>query len=155
MPELKEGSKAPAFKMKTQNGDDVTLKDYAGAPLVLYFYPKDDTPGCTTQACAFRDNLPKFKKSKAAILGVSRDSVEKHIKFANKHDLNFPLAADDDGKTTEKYGVWVEKSMYGRTYMGIERTTFLIDANGKIAKIWHKVKVAGHADDVLNAIKSL
>ncbi|AEP10375.1 ahpC/TSA family protein [Micavibrio aeruginosavorus ARL-13] len=155
MPVLKEGSKAPAFKMQTQNGDTISLKDYAGAPLVLYFYPKDDTPGCTTEACNFRDNLPKFKKSKAAILGVSRDAVDKHVKFAQKYDLNFPLAADDDGTVTEKYGVWVEKSLYGKKYMGIERTTFLIDADGKIAKIWNKVKVAGHADEVLEAVKAL
>ncbi|AGH98791.1 thioredoxin-dependent thiol peroxidase [Micavibrio aeruginosavorus] len=155
MPALKEGSKAPSFKMKTQNGDTVTLKDYAGAPLVLYFYPKDDTPGCTTQACSFRDNLPKFKKSKAAILGVSRDPVDRHVKFSNKYDLNFPLAADEDGTATEKYGVWVEKSLYGKKYMGIERTTFLIDADGKIAKIWRKVKVPGHAEDVLDAVKAL
>ena len=122
---------------------------------MLYFYPKDDTSGCTAEACAFRDALPDFSKVKAEIVGVSRDSVASHDKFKKKFDLPFPLASDEDGKVCRAYGVWVEKSMYGRKYMGIERATFLIDANGVVRKLWRKVKVPGHAEDVLEAAEAL
>jgi thioredoxin-dependent peroxiredoxin len=126
-----------------------------GKPVVLYFYPKDDTSGCTAEACAFRDALPDFSKVKAEIVGVSRDSVASHDAFKRKFDLPFPLASDQDGKICRAYGVWVEKSMYGRKYMGIERATFLIDANGVVRKLWRKVKVPGHAQDVLEAAEAL
>jgi peroxiredoxin Q/BCP len=119
---------------------------------VLYFYPKDDTSGCTAEACAFRDMFPRFKKMDAVVIGISRDSVASHDKFKKKYELPFALASDDKGKVTEDYGVWVQKSMYGRKYMGIERATFLIDEKGKIEQIWHKVKVPGHADEVLKAV---
>ena len=151
---LTEGSKAPAFKVATDDGTTVTLNDYTGQKLVLYFYPKDDTPGCTAQACGFRDHLPAFGKLNAAVLGISKDPLTKHERFRNKYDLNFPLGADEDGKMCEAYGVWVEKSMYGKKYMGIDRSTFLIDGNGMIKKIWRKVKVPGHVEDVMEAIRS-
>jgi peroxiredoxin Q/BCP len=152
---LKVGDKAPAFALKTDGGGKVSLSGLKGQNVVLYFYPKDDTSGCTAQACGFRDNLPKFGKLDAVVIGVSRDSAESHDKFKTKHKLNFTLGADDTGKVTEDYGVWVEKSMYGRKYMGIERTTFLIDGKGKIAAIWRKVKVPGHVEEVLKAVKAL
>lgn len=153
--ELAEGVKAPAFKLALNDGRTATLKDYAGQALVLYFYPKDDTPGCTKEAQAFSAAAKAFDKAGAAILGVSRDSQAKHQKFRDKYDLAIALGADESGKVTEDYGVWVEKAMYGRKYMGIERTTFLIDGKGVIRRIWRKVKVAGHADEVLEAVKSL
>ena len=163
MPPIDPGKKAPAFTLKDQEGKAHKLADYAGAPLVLYFYPKDDTSGCTDQACQFRDGLPKFKKLKAKVLGVSIMDTKSKAKFAAKNDLNFPILADDaendegkpDPKVAQKYGVWGEKSMYGRKYMGIERTTFLIGPDGKVAKRWDKVKVPGHAEEVLEAIKEL
>ena len=153
MPALKEGSKAPDFALPASGGEIISLKDFKGRKLVLYFYPKDDTPGCTTQACTFNDNLPKFQRMKAAILGVSRDSVKKHEKFVEKFDLGFRLLSDEEGKMLEKYGVWVEKSMYGKKYMGIERSTFLIGEDSKIEKIWRKVKVPGHVEEVMEAVK--
>ncbi len=149
------GDKAPAFTMPTDGGGTVSLAGLKGKPVVLYFYPKDDTPGCTTEACAFRDSMPDFSRIEAAIIGVSKDSVAKHDKFKAKYDLPFTLASDEDGSVCEDYGVWVEKNMYGRKYMGIERATFLIDGKGKIARVWRKVKVAGHADDVLAAVQAL
>ena len=152
---IEPGRKAPAFSLKDQEGTTHKLADYAGQPLVLYFYPKDDTPGCTTETCDFRDRLPKFKKSKAAVLGVSILDEKSKAKFAKKHDVNFPLLADADHAVAEKYGVWQEKSRYGRTYMGIARTTYLIDADGKVAKRWDNVKVDGHADAVLAAVAEL
>jgi len=160
---LKPGRKAPAFKLKDQDGHTHGLADYAGKPVVLFFYPKDSTSGCTQEACDFRDQLPAFKKLGAAVLGISILGTKSKAKFAAKHDLNFPLLADDregeDGKpdpaVAQKYGVWVEKSMYGRTYMGIERTTILIDAQGKIARVWSKVKVPGHVDEVAEALGEL
>jgi peroxiredoxin Q/BCP len=154
MTTLKEGMKAPDFKLPADDGTFLSLRDYKGRKLVLYFYPKDDTPGCTSEACAFNDGLPAFKKMNAAILGVSKDSLAKHLKFREKYGLKFPLLSDEEGAMIEKYGVWVEKSMYGKKYMGIERATFLIDEQGKIEKIWRKVKVPGHADDVATAIKA-
>ncbi len=155
MPLIDEGKKAPAFSLKDQQGKAHSLKEYAGAPLVLYFYPKDDTPGCTTEACAFRDNLPKFGKLKAAVLGVSVLDTDSKAKFAAKYDLNFPLLADEDHAVAEKYGVCGEKSLYGRTFMGVSRTTYLIDADGKVAKRWDKVKVDGHAEEVLEELRRL
>jgi peroxiredoxin Q/BCP len=152
---LKVGDKAPTFSMKTDGGGMVSLSQLKGQNVVLYFYPKDDTSGCTAEACGFRDSMPKFDKIDATIIGVSRDSVESHEKFKQKHKLNFTLASDETGTVTEDYGVWVEKSMYGRKYMGVERTTVLIDRDGTIAQVWNKVKVPGHATEVLAAAKAL
>jgi peroxiredoxin Q/BCP len=146
---IEPGKKAPAFALKDQHGKTHRLADYAGRTVVLYFYPKDDTPGCTTEACAFQDNLPAFKTSKAVVLGVSILDEASKAKFAQKHDLTFPLLADADHSVAEKYGVWQQKSMYGRTFMGIARTTFLIGPDGKVIKRWDNVKVNGHADEVL------
>lgn len=151
---LKEGNKAPAFKLKNQDGETISLSDYKGKKVVLYFYPKDDTSGCTKEACSFRDGFPKFGKLKAEILGVSADSVQSHKIFAEKYKLPFTLLSDESRKMIEKYGVWKEKSMYGRKYMGIERTTFIIDENGKIKKIFPKVKVSDHDKEVLEALNS-
>ncbi len=137
---LEEGKKAPAFKLKDQNGNLHSLSDYKGKNVVLYFYPKDNTSGCTAEACNFRDEFPKFKNINAVILGVSPDSVESHKKFAEKYNLPFTLLADENKEVVEKYGVWKQKSMYGRKYMGVERTTFIIDADGKIKKIFSKLK---------------
>ena len=131
----------------------ISLKDYLGKKVVLYFYPKDDTSGCTKEACSFRDDFPKFVKSGSVILGVSPDSVKSHKKFSEKYNLVFDLLADEEKKVVEKYGVWKEKSMYGRKYMGVERTTFIIDEKGKIKKIFNKVKVDGHNIEVLEALK--
>ncbi len=153
MPVIEVGRKAPAFTLEDQAGKTHKLTDYAGKTVVLYFYPKDDTSGCTTQACAFRDDLPKFKRSKAVILGVSPQDVKSKAKFAQKLDLNFPILADNDAIICDKYGVWQEKSMYGKKYMGVVRTTFLLNQSGKIVKRWDKVKVPGHAEEVLQAIK--
>jgi peroxiredoxin Q/BCP len=150
--DLKVGQKAPDFTVMDDKGEKVKLADLKGKKVVLYFYPKDDTPGCTKEACAFRDGLDKIKKRGAVVLGVSADSVESHKKFKSKFDLNFPLLADSDKKMIEAYGVWKEKSMYGKRYMGIERTTFVIDENGKIAHIFPKVKVDQHYDEVLKAL---
>ncbi len=155
MPLIEEGQKAPAFSLKDQDGKTHRLADYAGRPVVLYFYPKDDTPGCTKESCAFRDNLPKFKKSKAVVLGVSILDEASKKRFADKFDLTFPLLADADHAVAEKYGVWQKKSLYGRSFMGNVRTTFLIGADGKVAKRWNNVKVDGHAEDVLAAVQQL
>jgi peroxiredoxin Q/BCP len=152
---LEEGKKAPAFSLKNQDGKTVKLSDFAGSTVVLYFYPKDDTPGCTTEACDFRDQHQKLKKAGAVILGVSPDDEKKHAKFASKHELPFTLLADVEHQVAEKYGAWGEKSMYGKKFMGIIRSTFLISADGKVAKVWPKVKVAGHVDEVLEAVQSL
>ncbi len=152
---LQVGDKAPEFSLPAGGGAKVALKDYKGKPVVLYFYPKDDTSGCTAEACAFRDALPDFRKAKAVVIGISRDSVTSHDKFKAKYKLPFPLASDEDGKVCQDYGVWAEKSMYGRKYMGIERSTFLIDGKGVIGKVWRKVKVNGHAEEVLKAAAAL
>jgi thioredoxin-dependent peroxiredoxin len=148
---LKEGDQAPDFELPTDGGGQINLSHFKGQRLVLYFYPKDDTSGCTSEAQAFAAALHDFKKVGAAVVGVSKDSVKSHDKFKAKYELNFPLGSDVDGHVVERYGVWVEKSMYGRKYMGIERATFLIGADGRIEKIWRKVKVPGHAAEVLAA----
>ena len=150
---LKEGDKAPSFNMPTNKGENVSLSKLKGKKVVLYFYPRDDTPGCTKEACGFRDDLSKYKKAGAVVIGVSRDSIESHEKFVKKFDLNFMLASDKDGDVCEKYGAWRLKNMYGKEYFGIGRSTFLIDTKGKINKIWPKVKVDGHVDEVLKAVK--
>lgn len=152
---LKEGQKAPAFSLPADGGGKLSLKDCAGKALVLYFYPKDDTSGCTREAIDFSALAGAFKKAGAKVVGVSKDSVASHDKFKKKHDLSVGLLSDEEGKMVEAYGVWVEKSMYGRKYMGIERATFLIDAKGVIQKIWRKVKVPDHAAEVLEAVKAL
>lgn len=149
------GKSAPAFSLDTDTGDKLSLKDLKGRPVVLYFYPKDDTPGCTVEACEFRDAFPRFKGTKAVILGISPDSVKSHQKFKEKFDLPFTLLADEGHEIAEKYGVWQKKSMYGRTYMGIARTTFVIDKNGKVAKVFERVKPKGHAEEVEQAIDAL
>jgi peroxiredoxin Q/BCP len=149
------GTKAPAFALPDQDGTIHKLSDYAGRPVVLYFYPKDDTPGCTRESCAFQDNLPKFKKSKAAVLGMSVLDSKSKAKFASKYGLTFPLLADEDHAVMEKYGVWQEKSMYGKKYMGVARTTYVIGADGKVVKRWDGVKVDGHAEEVLALVDSL
>ncbi len=148
---LKEGTTAPAFKTKDANGESVSLKDFRGQKVVLYFYPKDDTPGCTKEACSFRDAFSKFKKQGIAVLGVSPDSEASHKKFTAKYKLPFTLLADTDRAIAEAYGVWGEKKFMGRTYMGVYRTTFLIDEKGKIKKVFDKVKPEEHAGEVLDA----
>ncbi len=155
MAQLKEGSKAPAFNLSDQSGKTHTLKDYAGRWLLIYFYPKDSTPGCTIEACAIRDNATDFKKSKIAILGVSTDSITSHEKFARKYQLPFPLLADIDKEMVEAYGVWGEKKFMGRTYNGTRRMSFLINPAGKIAKIYSEVKPKEHAGEVLADYKAL
>ena len=150
-----EGKKAPDFTAATDGGGKLKLSGLRGKPVVLYFYPKDDTSGCTAEACSFRDNAASFKKLKAQVVGVSKDSVASHDKFKKKYDLNFQLGSDETGKVTEDYGVWVEKNNYGKKYMGIERATYLIDGKGIIRGVWRKVKVAGHVDEVLQAVKAL
>jgi thioredoxin-dependent peroxiredoxin len=155
MATIDAGDKAPAFALEDQNGKVHRLKDYAGRSLVLYFYPKDDTPGCTKESCDFQANLPKLGKSKAAVLGVSILDAASKAKFAKKHGLMFPLLADADHAVADKFGVWQKKSLYGRQFMGIARTTFLIGPDGKIAKRWNNVKVEGHAADVLAAVNAL
>jgi peroxiredoxin Q/BCP len=155
MPLVEPGRKAPAFALPDQDGKIHRLRDYAGRPLILYVYPKDDTPGCTREACAFRDALPGFKKGRAAVLGVSVLDTASKARFARKHELNFPLLADPEHAVADKYGVWQKKSLYGRTYMGLARTTYLIGPDGKVARRWDSVKVDGHAADVLRAVGEL
>ena len=150
---MKVGQKAPDFSVNDDSGKTMKLSDLKSKKVVLYFYPKDDTPGCTTEACNFRDGIASIKKLGAVVVGVSADSVESHQKFKKKFDLSFPLLADTDRKVIEAYDVWKEKSMYGRKYMGIERTTFIIGKDGKITHIFPKVKVAEHANEVLEALK--
>jgi peroxiredoxin Q/BCP len=152
-PGPRPGDKAPAFRLPDENGKPVSLSDFKGKKVVLYFYPKDATPGCTTEACDFRDNLNRLAKAGAAVLGVSADSVESHRKFKEKQGLNFPLLSDPDRQAIEAYGVWQEKSLYGRRFMGIVRSTFIIDEKGLVASVFPKVKVAGHVDEVLAALK--
>jgi peroxiredoxin Q/BCP len=149
---LQEGDKAPEFSAMTDSGEQVSLKDLRGKKVVLYFYPKDNTSGCTREACDFRDNLARIKRKGALVYGISPDSEKSHQNFKTKYELTFPLIVDSDRKISEAYGTWKEKSMYGRKFFGIERATFLIDEHGKIEKIWRKVKVAGHVDDVLASL---
>lgn len=155
MTQLNEGSKAPEIDLPTDNGGHFKLSDMKGKKILVYFYPKDDTPGCTKESCSLSENIKSFEKLGVAVVGISKCSVAKHDKFKKKYDLKFPLASDEHGDVCERYGVWAEKSMYGRKYMGIERTTFLIDENGVIAKIWPKVKVEGHTEEILAALKDL
>jgi thioredoxin-dependent peroxiredoxin len=151
----KVGAKAPAFKMPVASGGEISLKDLSGKPFVLYFYPKDNTSGCTKEACDFRDALPNFKKLGVRVIGVSKDSLASHEKFIKLHKLSFKLASDEKSGTSDKYGTWIKKSMYGRSYMGMERATFLIDGKGVVRAIWRKVNVPGHVDEVLTELKKL
>ena len=155
MSELDEGTAAPQFDLPRDGGGNVSLANMAGKNVVLYFYPKDNTSGCTTEAIDFTALASEFAKAGAVVIGLSPDSVKAHDKFIAKHDLGVILASDEEKSVLEAYGVWKEKSMYGRQYMGVERSTFLIDGNGKIVRIWRKVKVPGHAQAVLEAVKSL
>ncbi len=149
---VKVGEAAPEFQLPADDGKRVSLKEFRGKKVVLYFYPKDDTPGCTKEACSFRENLARVTTKGAVVLGVSRDDTDSHVKFKDKYQLNFPLLSDAAGKVTEAYGVWKKKNLYGHEFMGIERTTFLIDERGRIARIWPKVRVEGHTDEVLAAL---
>lgn len=155
MANLNVGDNAPDFELPANGARTISLKGFSGKPLVLYFYPKDDTTACTTEAISFSQLLPEFEKLGAAVVGVTADSVKKHDNFVSKRDLTIALGSDEDTSVSQAYGVWKEKSMYGKTYMGIERTTFLIDAEGRVARVWPKVKVAGHAEDVLAAAQAL
>lgn len=152
---LEVGSKAPAFTLVDAQGKKIKLSDFKGSPVVLYFYPKDDTTGCTKEACAFRDRSQELKKLGAVVLGVSADSPASHQKFIDKYSLNFPLLSDESHEVCEKYGAWREKNMYGKKSMGIQRSTYLIDAQGKIAQVWKKVSVDGHDAQVLEALQEL
>ncbi len=153
--ELRQGDPAPAVALPRDGGGEVTLADFRGRKVVLYFYPKDDTSGCTREAVDFSGKAPEFEAAGAVVIGVSKDSVASHDRFRDKHGLGVILLSDKDGDVAERYGAWVEKSMYGRKYMGIDRSTFLIGADGRIARIWRKVRVPGHVDEVLAAVKSL
>lgn len=152
---IEPGKKVPTFTLVADDGSKVKLADLKGSPVVLYFYPKDDTPGCTKEACSFRDRKMEIEARGAIVLGVSPDTVESHQKFRAKYDLNFRLLADPDHKVAEKYGAWREKNMYGKKSMGIQRSTYLIDAEGKVAKVWQRVKVEGHDEQVLEALKEI
>lgn len=152
---LEVGVKAPAWTLASDDGTKKKLSDFRGSPVVMYFYPKDDTPGCTKEACAFRDAKSELAKLGAIVVGISADSVASHAKFRDKFELNFPLLADEDHAVAEKYGAWREKNMYGKKSMGIQRSTYLIDADGKIARVWKKVSVDGHDADVLEALREL
>lgn len=149
---LSVGNKAPNFSLVANDGKKYSLKDFKGKKVVLYFYPKDDTSGCTAEACSFKDNLSDIKKKGAVVLGVSPDGLKSHEKFVSKYDLNFPVLSDESKKMLTEYGVWQEKSMYGRKYMGVVRTTYVIDENGKISHIFPKVKVDGHTEEILKAL---
>jgi len=152
---VEKGSKLPAFKLPTDDGGTIGPADLAGRPAVIYFYPKDDTPGCTAEAIDFTRLAPEFRAAGVAVIGISPDSVKRHQKFRGKYELDVRLAADEDHAVAEKFGVWIEKSMYGRKYMGVDRSTFLIDAKGHVAEAWRKVKVPEHAQEVLAAARKL
>ena len=152
---LEQGSMAPDFTLSDQSGKSHSLSDYRGQWVILYFYPKDLTPGCTTEACNFRDDFPNFQKLNTVVLGVSKDSVKRHSTFAQKYKLPFPLLSDEAGDVCDKYDVWKEKSMYGKTYMGIVRSSYLIDPEGKISRVYPKVKVKEHALELLNDLQAL
>jgi peroxiredoxin Q/BCP len=149
---LKPGDKAPEFKLKSDTGEELSLKDFKGKKVILYFYPKDMTTGCTVEACNFRDNIKKIEKKNAVVIGVSADDTKSHVKFKEKYDLPFTLLSDETHKMLEDYGVWQEKSMYGKKYMGIARTTFIIDEKGKVEKVFEKVKVDTHAEEILELL---
>jgi peroxiredoxin Q/BCP len=151
---IEEGKPAPDFELKTDTGEPVKLSDFRGKQVVLYFYPKDDTPGCTTQACGIRDVYGEFQKEGAVVLGVSPDDEKSHVKFKEKYELPFTLLADTDHAVSEEYGVWGEKKYMGRTYMGVDRSTFVIDADGNVKRVMHKVKPDSHADEVLETLRS-
>lgn len=155
MQKLESGDFVPDIKLPSSSGKDISLADYKGKKIVLYFYPKDDTPGCTTEACDFRDNLKTYAELNAVVVGISKDPLSSHEKFIKKYGLPFELISDTEGKLLEAFGVWKEKSMYGKTFLGVERSTFLIDENGKIVKEWRKVSVSNHVAEVLESIKSL
>ena len=152
---VEAGKKAPAFSLKATDGSTIKLSELKGQPVVLYFYPKDDTPGCTKEACAFRDRSEEFKELGAVVLGVSPDDLDSHKAFAEKFDLNFPLLVDKDHKIAEKYGAWREKNRYGKKFMGIQRSTFVIGPDGKIVKVWKAVRVDGHDEKVLEALQGI
>jgi peroxiredoxin Q/BCP len=152
---IEAGERAPAFTLTADNGTKVRLSDLKGQPVVLYFYPRDDTPGCTREACAFRDQQAQLKKLGARVLGISTDSIESHQKFRDKYQLNFRLLSDPDHTMAEKYGVWREKNMYGKKSLGIQRSTYLVDADGKVARVWKAVKVDGHDEQVVAALREL
>jgi peroxiredoxin Q/BCP len=149
------GKVAPAFTLESDAGEKVSLKDFKGKKVILYFYPKDLTPGCTQEACDFRDSISRISRAGAVVIGISKDSVASHQKFKTKHDLPFILLSDSEGEICEAYGVWQEKSLYGRKFMGIVRSTFIVDERGKISRAFHKVKVKGHVEEILSALKSL
>lgn len=150
-----EGTKAPAFTLPSDAGEKVKLADFAGAPLVIFFYPADDTPACTKEACSFRDRAAEFGKLGAKVVGISPDSIASHVRFKKKFKLNYPLLADEGHKVADKYGVWGEKNLYGKKFMGLIRSTFLIDAQGKVAKVWRNLRVNGHDVKVIEAVKEL
>lgn len=150
-----EGDEAPDFTLPDDEGDEVTLSDLRGRPVVVYFYPRDDTPGCTLEARSFRDAMPDLADRDVAVLGISDDDADSHARFRDKHDLNFPLLADTDGEVADAYGVWVEKQMFGNEFMGVHRATFLVDADGRIAKVWPDVDPEGHVGQVLEAVDDL
>lgn len=154
MTELKIGDTAPDFRLPTENGEDISSSSLKGHKAVIYFYPKDNTPGCTTQACDFRDHMDDLGKLNAKVVGISKDSVQKHKNFKTKNALNFPLASDENSDICEKFGVWKEKKLYGKTFMGIERSTFLLDEEGRVLQIWRKVKVKDHIHEIHNALKT-
>jgi peroxiredoxin Q/BCP len=151
---LAEGDTAPDFQMPATGGRTVSLAGYKGKPFILYFYPKADTPGCTKEACAFQEAMPKLEQVGLDVIGVSPDKIKPIERFAAKYNLTFPLASDEEHAVADRYGTWVEKSMYGRKYMGMERSTFLVGADGKVLKAWRRVSVAGHADDVMKAVQA-
>ena len=152
---LEQGAKMPAFSLRDDSGNDVQSSQWSGRPLVIYFYPKDDTPGCTRQACAFRDAAEEFRKLGASVVGISCDSAESHAKFRDRYALNFPLLVDSDHAIAEQFGAWREKNLYGKKSMGIQRSTFLFDSRRKLAKLWKRVQVEGHDAQVLQAIREL
>tara|TARA_Y100000590_G_C15690217_1_gene1003172 strand:+ start:80 stop:547 length:468 start_codon:yes stop_codon:yes gene_type:complete len=152
---LKEGNKAPSFTLPSDSGEKIKLSDFKGKKLIIFFYPKDDTPGCTKESIEFTEYLTKFSKFNTKVVGVSRDSIEKHLKFKDKHSLKVTLASDEDNKICTKYGVWKEKINYGKKYFGIERTTFLINEKSSIIKVWHKVKVKDHVEEVFEYVKGI
>ena len=152
---IKENTKAPDFKLQNQEGRSVSLADFSGKPLILYFYPKDDTPGCTTEACSFRDDYSVYQQMNVEIVGISPDDVKSHDKFAEKYELPFELLADDGQQVCEAYGVWGKKKNFGKEYFGVKRTTFLIDADGMVRKVFEGVKPASHSQEVIEAVKTL